>query len=62
MKEKPIRSLPGIPVVVVAGAAFAAATWMLLTGNAMPAALIVTIVIGAIWLIAAGRGGRAAVR
>ncbi|MBB5880098.1 regulator of protease activity HflC (stomatin/prohibitin superfamily) [Xanthomonas arboricola] len=47
MKEKPISSLPGIPVVLVASAAFAAAVWMLLTGDAKPAALITTGVVGA---------------
>ncbi|MCC4617396.1 SPFH domain-containing protein [Xanthomonas campestris pv. asclepiadis] len=46
MKEKPISSLPGIPVVLVAAAAFAAAVWMLLTGDAKPAALIITGVVG----------------
>ncbi|WP_115553262.1 SPFH domain-containing protein [Xanthomonas arboricola] len=52
MKEKPINSLPGIPVIVAVGAAFAASAWMLLTvaasAEAIPLALIATIVVVAV--------------
>ncbi|KQR18433.1 MULTISPECIES: SPFH domain-containing protein [Xanthomonas] len=52
MKEKPINSLPGIPVIIAVGAAFAASAWMLLTvaasAEAIPLALIATIVVVAV--------------
>ncbi|ATS50950.1 SPFH domain-containing protein [Xanthomonas citri pv. fuscans CFBP 6996] len=51
MKEKPIGSLPGIPVVLVAGAGLLAAAWYVLTMMAStsvtPGAFIATVLIAA---------------
>ncbi|PPU42108.1 SPFH domain-containing protein [Xanthomonas arboricola] len=49
MKEKPISSLPGIPVVLAAGAGFAGAAWFILTtmatSGATPSGLLTVLVV-----------------
>jgi regulator of protease activity HflC (stomatin/prohibitin superfamily) len=49
MKEKPISSLPGIPVILAAGAAFAGAAWLILTtlaaGSPTPGGLLIALLV-----------------
>ncbi|WP_126968789.1 SPFH domain-containing protein [Xanthomonas arboricola] len=49
MKEKPISSLPGIPVILAAGAAFAGAAWFILTtlaaGSPTPARFLIALLV-----------------
>lgn len=50
MRENPVRSLPGIPVLLVLIAALLVASWLLITGvgEQQPASIIAGIVIGAL--------------
>ncbi|CAD7378747.1 SPFH domain-containing protein [Xanthomonas arboricola] len=49
MKEKPISSLPGIPVILAAGAAFAGTAWFILTtlaaGSPTPAGFLIALLV-----------------
>jgi len=53
MKENPIRSLPGIPLVLLLLAVLAVAAWMLLQGAAPPLAALAVAILSAFLLLGA---------